>query len=240
MASMEKSYDRNMPGDIVGSLVRLRTNKAGLYTELDRLSRHYRLIGSVKHHDEHTPRPNAMLLRNDFTGWAKAALFGYEVVIATDIAEVAVCSALFGDLNCPDERAEVGTPLVSHGPPYFGWRPKARSEPVGPHYKEYDICATPQSINAARLMGPALKGYIDIVASKSFESILNPSITQPIHEDYPSRSAGRRSIYDVSRVAVRSLATIEVDGTDLPIHIQPYTFSDTQPHPFNERSHPPA
>lgn len=236
---MEKSQDKSLPSDITGSLWRLRFNRSGLYTELDRLSRHYKLIGSVKHHDEHTPRPNAMLLRNDFTGWAKAVLFGDEVVIATDIAEVAVCSALFGDLNCLDERNEVGAPLVSHEPPYFGWRPKIRDGSAGPHYKDYDIYATPQSINAARLMGPALKGYIDIVAAKSFESILNPSITKRMHEDYTSRSISRREIYSVSRVAVKSLATIEVDGTDLPIHIQPYVFSDTQPHPFNERSHPP-
>lgn len=212
----KKELNDTAPSGLRYSIRRIETGASDLSVELFRLARQgYLFIGGAVHREKREPK-NVQILNMRSMVWHGLRNQGFiehggRVVAATNLGEIAICAALFGDLNDKDERSNLGTPLVSHGPPFYGFRE------MSPSQKKYDIFATPQLINVAQLMGPALKGYIDIVHGDEF------TLT---HEVLKGMYYG--GIYIVSQ-EVQTIGTIEIDGTDLPSTVQPRNFPSIPP-----------
>lgn len=214
-----KELNYNAPPELKYSIGRIENGMADLSVELFRLARqNYLFIGGAKHEQKRSPRFGVVVLNLERMDWEGLDEFHQRTIAATDIGEIAICAALFGDLNRRDQRAELGEPLVSHGPPYYAWETTRYSSRHGsPSRKPYDVFTTPQLMNVAKLMGPALKGSIDIVRADGF------TLKNAIQKDH---SLG--GIYTIDR-EVETLGTIEIDGTDLPETIQPKSFDTLAP-----------
>lgn len=215
----KKELNSTAPPEVRLSVARIETGTGDLNIELFRLARQgYLFIGGVVHKEQHEPQAGINILDMERTEWRGVSELGKRAVVATDLGEVAICAALFGNLNDRDERASLGVPIVGHGPPFYGFETTRYSgRERSPSGKTYDVFATPQLINVAQLMGPALKGYIDIVSDEGF------TLTHSVR-----RNNGTGGIYTADQ-DVQTIVTIEIDGTDLPPNIQPRNFPKILP-----------
>lgn len=211
----KKELNDAAPPELKYSIGQIEAGTADLSVELFRLARRgYLFIGGVKHQEKREPNLGVQMLNMFSMDWENIDILGRPTVAATNLGGIAICAALFGDLNCRDERAQLGAPLVGHGPPFYSFAPAHHShQEMSPSQKNYAIFATPQLINVAQLMGPALKGYIDVVHADRFT--LGYEVQKGMHYG---------GIYTTYQ-EVQTIGTIEIDGTDLPPTIKPRSFS---------------
>lgn len=194
--------------------VTLSLLQAGHLSVIEALSRivgsnNYFLIGGQFSQKEREPK-TTQYYDMGYKMWQHIQGPDDEFVLATPSINLAVCGALFGDLNNPAERSKRGEGLVDFPPPYYA---AVRNLGTRTTRQNYIVYAAPELYNLARRAGDALEGNIDIVYAESF-----------MRREY-LRSIGYFDGVYASPAITETVGSVAITGRHLSRDIRPYDFA---------------